>query len=478
MNDLIELTNSDADLELLRKFYRECYVLEFPDPNERESLENMEKYLQLKHQGWYGNNNYHIIIAIQSKQFIGGVVADFLAEANTGVIEFIFVLPQFRQQGIGKILLTDIENRLILDAKSALGVDLDCIVAEMNDPFQTSEVEDNLDPVRRSRLWDKWGYAVLDFPYIQPALSPEQAPVFNLLLLSKIFNRQWQQSVPSDRVKIIVHEYLRWAMRIEEPESRAEYITTIDFLDKHSEVKVLNLGRYVGFDLTQPIDIKAVESETDTAFSAVMSVYQADFALNPLGVKSEDFIDVLNHQSQQPNVEFAYHLWAIRNTTADPVAGMASFFTFPAAGFGGYVVFANNLRGRGRLREVLARIERQMLQDRPDTKGWYIETDILKNTDNIWVHLGFREIAIAYEQPPLFGEEKGLLTKLLFKPYGRVYGEPNLSYDQLCDAISQIYRFVYRIDRPAEHPSYCRSIASIQTPPTKPIEFYPLVRAS
>jgi GNAT superfamily N-acetyltransferase len=395
MNDLIELTNSDADLELLRKFYRECYVLEFPDPNERESLENMEKYLQLKYQGWYGNNNYHIIIAIQSKQFIGGVVADFLAEANTGVIEFIFVLPQFRQQGIGKILLTDIENRLIIDAKSALGVDLDCIVAEMNDPFQTSEVEDNLDPVRRSRLWDKWGYAVLDFPYIQPALSPEQAPVFNLLLLSKIFNRQWQQSVPSDRVKIIVHEYLRWAMRIEEPESCAEYATVSSFLDKHPEIKVLNLGRYVGYDLDKPVDVRSVEHEKDDDFQAAMSVYRGAFALSPLGVGSQDFIDALHGGEWHDSGSF-YHLWTVRLDPESPVEGMVSFFSFPQAGFGGYFVFTGNLQNRGRLRPIVARMELQMLKDRPDTQGWYIETDAHKTPD-IWLHLGFREIDIEYE---------------------------------------------------------------------------------
>jgi GNAT superfamily N-acetyltransferase len=464
-----ELTNSAEDFQILRHFYRECYVLEFPDPNERESLENMEQYLNLKERGWYGKNNYHIVIATQAEQYIGGVVADFLAEANTGVIEFIFVLPQFRQQGIGKTLLTDIESRLVADAQIFLGIDLDCIVAEMNDPFQPSEVEDNLNPVRRSRLWDKWGYGVLDFPYIQPALSEEQQPVFNLLLLAKIFNPNWQQTVSSHRVNTIVREYLRWAMRIEEPEGCAEYNWTRDFLDKHSEIKVLNLGRYVGYDLAKSVNIRAVESETDADFQAVMSVYQGAFAHNRLGVQTQDFIDFLQ-KVKQSNLEYDYHLWAIRSALELKVEGMVSFFTLPQAGFGGYVVFEGSLLGTGRLRSVLARMEQQMLQDCPDTKGWYIETDALKKCDH-WVHMGFREIDLQYQQPPLIGQEIGLKARLLYKPYGRIYGEPSLSYDDLLTAIEQIYYIVYQIDRPCDHPSYIKSISSIKTSSAQQVSF-------
>ncbi len=469
MLSFIELTNSAKDLEILRKFYQEFYMLEFPDPNERESLENMEKYLNLKDRGWYGRNNYHIVIATQDDRYVGGVVADFLAEANTGVIEFIFVLPQFRQQGIGKTLLTDIENRLVADAKNFLEIDLDSIVAEMNDPFQISEVEDNLDPIRRSRLWDKWGYGVLDFPYIQPALSEEQEPVFNLLLLAKIFNQNWQQTVPSHRVKTIVKEYLRWAMRIDNPEDCAEYNFTSDFLDKHSEIKVLNLGRYVGYDLAKPVDIRAVDRETDADFQAVISVYQSAFSRNPLGVQTQDFIDALQGVNQS-NLAYDYHLWAIRSVAELKVEGMVSFFTFPQAGFGGYFVFEGSLLGTGRLRSVLARMEQQMLKDRPDTQGWYIETDALKNPDR-WLRMGFREIDLEYQQPPLVGQEIGLKVKLLYKPYGRVYGEPNLNYEEFLRAIEQIYQIVYQIDKPREHPSYIKSISSIKTSSAERVSF-------
>jgi hypothetical protein len=59
--EYIELTYQREDRERLQRFYRELYIPEFPDEDERESLENMERYLELKEQGWYGKNNYHII---------------------------------------------------------------------------------------------------------------------------------------------------------------------------------------------------------------------------------------------------------------------------------------------------------------------------------------------------------------------------------------------------------------------------------
>lgn len=45
-----EIDASRAGLAALERFYRERYVAEFPDPDERESLDNMRRYLLLKAQ--------------------------------------------------------------------------------------------------------------------------------------------------------------------------------------------------------------------------------------------------------------------------------------------------------------------------------------------------------------------------------------------------------------------------------------------
>jgi hypothetical protein len=74
--------------DLLRRyFYHDCFVPEFPDPNERESFEVLQSYLRLKETGWYRKNNYHIIVLLDGDKPIGGSIADYLDEPNAGVIE-------------------------------------------------------------------------------------------------------------------------------------------------------------------------------------------------------------------------------------------------------------------------------------------------------------------------------------------------------------------------------------------------------
>jgi Acetyltransferase (GNAT) family len=452
MIDYIELTHSTEDRKLLRRFYDELYVPEFPDADERESLENMENYLELKAQGWYGKNNYHIIIATESGKLLAGAITDFFAEANAGVIEFLVVSPMFRQSGMGKAILAATENLLINDAKQKLDRDLDCIVCEMNDPFKPTDIKDNLDPVKRSLIWHKWGYGGLDFPYIQPALSTDQESVLNLMLIAKIFQQEWSTAIPSQIVKVIVHEYLRWAMRIETPENCAEYRYMVAFLNGREKVKVLSLDRYVGYDADKPMNIREITSTSDPDFAAVMSVYQHAFLPGFLTIDSQDFAQALT-LTQQPNC--TYHLWAIRTTTEAKIEGMTSFFSFPNAGFGGYIAFEGSLQGSWRTRSLLARTEQQMLQDRHpnNAEGWYIETDLTKQRSP-FLRMGFYEVNIEYEQPPLTEMQASSQIRLFYKPFGRVYEIPKVKCDDFLESIAQIFQSVYGIDTPQTHPSY------------------------
>jgi hypothetical protein len=459
MIDYIELTHSTEDKKLLRRFYEELYVPEFPDTDERESLENIEKYLELKAKGWYGKNNYHIIIATEAGKLVAGAIADFFAEANTGVIEFLVVSPLFRQGGMGKAILSATENLLVNDAKQKLGRDLDCIVCEMNDPFQPTEIKDNLDPVKRSLIWHKWGYSGLDFPYIQPALSAEQESVLNLMLIAKIFQKEWSKAIPSQIVKVIVHEYLRWAMRIETPANCAEYQDIAAFLNERDKVNILALDRYVGYDSNKPMNIREVTSTIDPDFPAVMLVYQNAFPPGLLTIDSQDFAQAIA-LSQQPNC--TYHLWAIRTIAEAKVEGMTSFFSFPIAGFGGYIAFAGSLQGSWRTRSLLARTEQQMLQDRHpnNAEGWYVETDLTKQRSP-FLRMGFYEVNIEYEQPPITEMQVSSQIRLFYKPFGRIYETPKIKCADFLEAIANIFHFVYGIDKPQLHPSYQKLVRQV-----------------
>src|SRR4030095_4567943 len=115
-----ELTASPAHRALLRRFSDEAYAPEFPDPDERESLVNIERYLELKAQGWYGDNAYHVVVAEDDGMIVGGAISDYLADPNAGVVEFLVVTPAARGQGLGRRLL-DVTEGSIDDAGRRLG---------------------------------------------------------------------------------------------------------------------------------------------------------------------------------------------------------------------------------------------------------------------------------------------------------------------------------------------------------------------
>ena len=226
MDGIREINASDEDLKLLARVYDGLYIAEFPDPDERESLPNMQTYLRKKAQGWYGEINYHILVLMERDKPVGLSISDYLARANAGVIEFILTDPANRRSGYGRTLLDHTEAVLAQDARAggsrADGMPF-CIVAEMNDPAAKSDVEDNLDPAVRAGIWSRWGYRKLDFRYVQPALSPEQKSVEGLLLIAKPMDMPSAAALAGEQVRMILLEYMRLAMRIDQPDVLPEY---------------------------------------------------------------------------------------------------------------------------------------------------------------------------------------------------------------------------------------------------------------
>ena len=237
---LIEIGLNPDELALFRAFYADVYVREFPDENERESLDNMLEYLHKKQAGWYGANNYHILMAVMGGQPVGCAIADYLAGPNTGIIEFLAVGTEMRGQGYGQALHRGIERLLAADAAIAL----DYIAAEMNDPFRTDPASDNMDPFQRAMIWHRWGYRVIDFAYVQPALSDTQDAVGNLCLILRVRDGMDQDWIATDRLLGIIAGYMRWAMRIEHPEQNSEFADMARRLANQDRVRLRDLAAY------------------------------------------------------------------------------------------------------------------------------------------------------------------------------------------------------------------------------------------
>jgi GNAT superfamily N-acetyltransferase len=371
----VDLTASPDDVRTFTEFYSTLYVEAFPDPDERDSLGNMIDYLGLRERGWYGRSNYHILLAMVGERPVGGSIVDYLAEAEVGVIEFVLVAPEARRGGLGRQLLAETERLLAEDARRAGGT-LGAVLAEINDPMVPTSKDDNVDPTDRALIWHRWGYAGLDFPYRQPALSAEQEAVTNLIMTAKPLRQDWRDGLPSATVRCAVSEYLRLAMRIKEPAASPDFAEMASYLAGRAVVPTIPLDAYVGH-------------ATDAL--RITSVHGA-----------------------------GTYAWRVEGDGG--VEGTAAVFRLADGGFAGQVTLTE--ASAEVLRPVVARMEDRMLHDRPVGRGWYVRVE--QATDVC----PFREIGCepVAEEP----------IRLLYKPYGRSYGAARPATAEVARVVAEL----------------------------------------
>lgn len=461
---LRELSESEADVKVLRGLYESVYVQEFPDPNERESLQNMEKYLtKKKPSGWYGKNNYHIVVAELDGQHVGLCVSDYLSKANVGVIEFLVVMPQERGRKIGRRLIDFTENLIVADSRRSNGSDPRGMLAEMNDPFRIDLRQDNFDPFDRAEIWHKWGFKYLHFRYVQPPLADGKAPAEHLILLCKPRAAPFD-SWSSTAVQEALRDYLIWAMRIPDPEGNPQFQAMKWQLEKMKHVNLLALTAYIGRGLA--VRWYEVRDRRDPFFNNAMKLYSSFFKPSEdtaddednIAISDEDFAFFLD-QRGRTDLRYSYHLWVARGPVGEEVIGLASFFTFGHCGFGGYTC-RKLIRGIKPVSTsvAIASVEERMRRDNPTIDGWFIECSPhgRKKPANLFYRHGFREVDLKYRQPRLPGTtydfQKAPVLQLLYKPFGRRLDQPRLSTPDFLAAMADIFHIVYDVRHPTSSP--------------------------
>jgi hypothetical protein len=207
--------------------------------------------------------------------------------------------------------------------------------------------------------------------------------------------------------------------------------------------------------------LRELTDPDDPDVAAITRIYAEEYHAGPGSIDASLFAEGLRsgHFRGRP---FAYHLVAVRTAPDGPVAGMASFFTFPGAGFGGYVVFSRTMRGHGYLDDYLAGVEAIMQRDGLGARGWFIECDPVDGTRPIFLRKGFHEVAITYRQPPIWAREDAdgatPLLHLLYRAFGG--GEPPpLRKDEVLNALRWIFGDLYRVPDVETSPFY-RDIAN------------------
>jgi GNAT superfamily N-acetyltransferase len=136
---------------------------------------------------------------------IGGIVGDWFAASRVMLISYLAARRGLRGHGIGGQLLVE-----VLPAwTSWFGALL--IVAEVENPQFFQSDEDHGDPEARLRFYARWGAKIVDIPYFQPALSPEQPRVRDLFLMVLAADQsvlREDNRVDAETVRSFIDEYL------------------------------------------------------------------------------------------------------------------------------------------------------------------------------------------------------------------------------------------------------------------------------
>lgn len=231
---------------LLQRFYDDCLVPAFPNEDERDSLDDIRDSLQRHYNGGYGANSYHVIVACHGDEPVGGSIFDYFAGANAGVIEYLVVSARTRRTGLGTQLLKRTELMMSADARRAQQ-QLAWVAAEVDDPLRTPSASAGMDPFARGAVWNRWGFRVLDFPYVQPSLSKQKMAVHTLLMEAKTLSPKLANFIPTDEVLKLLHDYFRWGMRIDEPATDPNFQSMSAYLlDAGTAVPAIALREYLG----------------------------------------------------------------------------------------------------------------------------------------------------------------------------------------------------------------------------------------
>lgn len=208
----VRLNEKESIVEL-GAFYTEIYMDCFPDEDERETFDNLLKYLKNaadpKNRTKY---TYHIVLVKdENDRIVAGAIFDYFIRSNSGVIEFIAVKKNAQSSGIGTLLYNHILLKMEQDAYLYSRQKLAYVFCEIDAPDHS-----RADVKKYLYFWNKHRYKRIDMEYIQPSLSAQQEPVRGLWLT--VTSPYEQMSKISSKLVIdVIHDYMQYAMQIDPP---------------------------------------------------------------------------------------------------------------------------------------------------------------------------------------------------------------------------------------------------------------------
>ncbi len=195
-NDGVRVTaTSDPESPVLRRFF-EGYDRAFILPDEREEFDGFVRCLALNatHRDAYGRRHCEVAMVFEEADgtLLGG--ANFLAattasgDTATVALNYVYVESAARGRGLLRRILADVRRTALAVLDLTPDGPQPVLFIEQNDPLRLTDEayaadsgHSGLDQVDRLSIWARIGARVVDFPYVQPALSDEQQPDDSLI---------------------------------------------------------------------------------------------------------------------------------------------------------------------------------------------------------------------------------------------------------------------------------------------------------
>jgi hypothetical protein len=217
---LVVEATTRADSPVLERFF-DGYNRAFILPDEREELTGFRDCLALN-RGWrhaFGRTQCELVMTFSDANgnLLGG--ANFLATALVPgpasppaaiALNYVFVEAAARGRGLLRKAIALVRMLALESVGLPLGPDLPlpALFIEQNDPLKLSKEDwrrdteySGMDQIDRLAIWAKVGARIVDFPYVQPALSAEQSPDEGLVYAAVDYSGD---SVPA----AILHQHL------------------------------------------------------------------------------------------------------------------------------------------------------------------------------------------------------------------------------------------------------------------------------
>lgn len=191
-NGLCLRTSEDPASPILQAFYA-GYDRAFVLPDERENLAGFVDCLRLNLTlpSQFGRQHSEQVLVVTGDDgaLLGG--ANFLATGMTApggppvsvALNYVFVEAAARGRGLARVLIAAAQRMAALALTGSDSGPESAVFIEQNDPLALSAADyaadtahAGIDQVDRLAIWASLGARVVDFPYVQPALSAEQEP--------------------------------------------------------------------------------------------------------------------------------------------------------------------------------------------------------------------------------------------------------------------------------------------------------------